>query len=108
MNEQEWSRPFWSKIEKSHKSGCPQPCTISVYELEYSYLDNFAEMAWLDGTPDWTVYLWFKNYLFTYEEEYDVCDPTCLIGELGGNLGFFLGGSLLTYYDLLYNRLMNF
>ncbi len=47
------------------------------------------------------VRIWFKDYLFTYEEEYLVCNWTCLIGEIGGNLGFFLGGSLLGMSDAI-------
>ena len=47
----------------------------------------------------------FKNFRVTNQEEYVVCNWTCLIGELGGNLGFFLGGSILMYYDLLTSKL---
>ncbi len=47
------------------------------------------------------VRLWFKDFLFTYETEYLVCDWTCLLGEVGGNLGFFMGGSLLALGDAI-------
>ncbi len=53
----------------------------------------------LDAGSDMTIHLWFKDFLFTYEEEYLICDWTCLIGEVGGNLGFFLGGSILALSD---------
>ncbi len=55
----------------------------------------------MDNGSEWTVHLWFKNFLFTYETEYVVCDWTCLIGEVGGNMGFFLGGSILAFIDIV-------
>ena len=39
--------------------------------------------------------------LISQEEEYLGCDMTCIIGEFGGNLGFFLGGSLLFGLDII-------
>lgn len=55
----------------------------------------------LNKEPRCVVRIWFKDYLFTYEEEYLVCNWTCFIGEIGGNLGFFLGGSLLGMSDTI-------
>lgn len=94
--EQEWSQPFWSTIERSQKSGCHQPCTKTKYRIQYSYIDDG------DTNTDFPIYIWFKNFKFQYDEEYVVCDWTCLIGEIGGNFGFFLGGSILAMYDVLY------
>lgn len=51
------------------------------------------------------IYLWFKNFKFKYEKEYLVCDWTCLVGEIGGNFGFFLGGSVLAVFDLILGAL---
>lgn len=105
IDEQDWSRPYWSKIEKVIKTGCPQPCTVSNYDFQYSYVDEID--IGLDGDADWVLYLWFQNFLFKYEEEYQVCDVTCLIGELGGNLGFFLGGSLLSFFDVFVVKILS-
>ena len=69
----------------------------------FNYLPNPGWLSNFDKDADWVVHLWFKNFLFTYEEEFLVCDWTCLLGEIGGNLGFFLGGSILAYIDLLLN-----
>lgn len=60
----------------------------------------------MDNGADWIVYLWFKNYKFQYDTEYVVCDYTCLIGEIGGNLGFFLGGSVLAYMNTIVKPLL--
>ena len=43
----------------------------------------------------------FPDFQFTHREEYPACDATCIFGELGGNLGLFLGGSILLGLDLL-------
>ncbi len=67
--------------------------------FSYSVLEKGHYLKWLEKGADWTVHIWFKNYLFTYEKEYVVCNWTCLIGEIGGNLGFFLGGSVLAFID---------
>ena len=97
-DEQEWSQPYWSTIERSNKSGCPQPCTTTNYELYYSYLGEF------DAAADIMAFVWYKNFKFQYNEEYIVCDWTCLLGEIGGNFGFFLGGSILALFDVLFYR----
>ncbi len=55
----------------------------------------------MENGAEWTVHLWFKNFKITYEKEYQICDWTCLIGEIGGNLGFFLGGSILACTDII-------
>jgi hypothetical protein len=49
--------------------------------------------------------MYFKSFQFTYSEEYFLCDWTCLIGEIGGNFGFFLGGSILALYDFFHFRM---
>ena len=42
-------------------------------------------------------------FMFTYDEEYVVCDYTRVIGEVGGNLGFLLGSSIFVYFDSVLN-----
>ncbi len=54
-----------------------------------------------DGDSEWVIHLAFDSFAFTYEREYLLCDWTCLLGEIGGNLGLFLGGSLLGFVDLI-------
>ena len=45
----------------------------------------------------------FDNFVVEQREEFLACDTTCVIGELGGNLGFFLGGSILALFDVIVN-----
>ncbi len=68
-------------------------------DLSYEYLSRQPYLSVTDLNSEWVVHLWFQSFLFTHETEYVVCDWTCLLGEVGGNLGFFLGGSILGYVD---------
>ncbi len=68
----------------------------------YSYKQLAGWLGGVDQDSDWVVHIWFKNFFFSYETEFLVCDWTCLVGEMGGNLGFFLGGSLLASLDFLF------
>ena len=43
----------------------------------------------------------FPDFAFISYNEYVACGWTCIIGELGGNLGFFLGGSVIMAIDLI-------
>lgn len=72
-----------------------------LFFQEFTYRDIKSWTSSIDNNPDWIVTVWFKNFKFEYEEEYLVCDYTCVIGEIGGNLGFFLGGSILAYMDMI-------
>ena len=49
----------------------------------------------------------FDNFVIEKREEFLACDTTCVIGELGGNLGFFLGGSILALFDVIINYSIN-
>ncbi len=119
-----FDRPHMSTLFLSQITGCPLPCTSKKYMWVSIFIDCFlfvvvqiyflnrptysyniiGKWHWLkpmENGADWTVHLWFKNFLITYEKEYVVCDWSCLIGEIGGNLGFFLGGSILAFTDTL-------
>ena len=106
-DEQEWSQPYWPKIEKAEKSNCRLPCTTTNYDFEYSFI-NVRHPGLNDLEADFVITLWFKNFRFEYSEEYVVCDWTCLVGEVGGNFGFFLGGSVLAVFDLFVVRFVRF
>mgnify|MGYP001263254702 CR=1 FL=1 len=43
----------------------------------------------------------FADFSFISASEYVACGWTCVVGELGGNLGFFLGGSIIFGIDLV-------
>ena len=49
----------------------------------------------------------FDNFVVEQREDFFACDTTCVIGELGGNLGFFLGGSILALFDVIVNLCSN-
>jgi len=67
-----------------------------------SPLTTTSDTASLDEGSDWVAHIWLKSFERVIEREYLVCDETCLIGEIGGTLGFFLGGSILAFVDQLF------
>ena len=76
---------------------CPPPCELIKYNLEYgpSLVGDFA------GIMMKSIEIGFPDFMIKNKKEYRQCDSTCIIGQLGGNLGFFLGGSILAGLDLI-------
>ena len=54
-----------------------------------------------EESADYALYFFLPEIVVRVRDEYVVCDASCLIGEIGGNLGFFLGGSILALLDLI-------
>ena len=79
---------------------CPPPCVYLKYNLEYgpSEVGDFAGMMK-------SIEIGFPDFMIKNKQEYRQCDSTCIIGQLGGNLGFFLGGSILAGLDLILDGL---
>ena len=81
-------------LERKTKSNntCLQGCSSTKYEVKWQEWEN-----WRSGR---SLQIAFSDNVIEYREEHLACDLTCILGEFGGNLGFFLGGSLflaLTY-----------
>ena len=72
---------------------CPPPCFSTHYDV------NFEE--WTMFGSNVSLQIAFSDFIITHKEEYLACDSTCILGELGGNLGLFLGGSILLGLDML-------
>ena len=72
---------------------CLPPCQSINYGLKIERWD-------MRGTGR-SIQIAFSDFAITSREERPACDTTCVIGELGGNLGFFLGGSILLGLDIL-------
>ena len=82
-------RDWWTNIERTIRTNgeCLQPCNVTTYQLKYEIKDTIGDGLEFDIT--------FKNFVVEHKEEFPACDFSCLVGEIGGNIGFFLGGSLL-------------
>ena len=78
------------------ESGCHPKCKVS----QYSYQTIYKKTNW---TSNWTaeVYVQPKSSITEYSVEYYTFDGSDLIGNIGGNLGLFLGWSLLTFVEAL-------
>ena len=79
---------------------------VTSPKFSYEYIGSRGYLGPVDLASDWIVHLWFENFLFTYESEYIVRNWTCLLGEIGGNFGIFLGGSILGLVDIVLAQMM--
>ena len=77
------------------KMQCPPPCRQTFYNLAYGPWD----VEDFPGIIFKSIQIGFSNFMIVNAKQYLACDLTCIIGQLGGNLGFFLGGSLLAGMD---------
>ena len=83
-----------SNVQKG--SGCFPKCKT----LHFSYQKNEKVINW---RPNWTseVYIQPKSSVVEYSKEYYSFDFNDLMSSVGGNLGLFLGWSLLTFAEAL-------
>ena len=88
-------RRFWTNYERTLRTNgeCPQPCNVTSYEIQYEVKSVIGDKLSID--------IAFKNFVFEHRDEFRSCDFSCVIGEVGGNLGFFLGGSLLIIIEFI-------
>ena len=79
------------------ESGCHPKCKVSQYSYETIHKKTS------NWTSNWTaeVYIQPKSSITEYSVEYYTFDRSDLIGNIGGNLGLFLGWSLLTFVEAL-------
>jgi hypothetical protein len=86
---------WWTNNERVRRTNgeCPQPCNVTTYELKYEIGDTIGDGVEFE--------IAFKKFVFEHKNEFRACDFSCLIGEIGGNLGFFLGGSLLIIIEFV-------
>ena len=75
-------------------SGCYPKCKHTIYTLEVHERTK-------EGHSNWTseVYIQPKSSEVKYSTEYYSFDINDLISNIGGNLGLFLGWSLLTFFE---------
>ena len=84
-----------SELITRTKGQCPPPCDNTIYDVKFE--------KWLHGFEEGegkSIQIAFADFSFRSESEYLACGWTCIVGELGGNLGFFLGGSLILGIEL--------
>ena len=72
---------------------CPPPCFATSYGAVFE--------TWPMHGSNVSLQIAFADFKITQREEYLACDDTCIIGQIGGNLGLFLGGSILLGIDML-------
>ena len=75
---------------------CLVPCFVKTYSLQ---LEQWA--LWMNENK-LSLQISLDSFMINHDEDYFKCDTTCIIGELGGNMGFFLGGSILLAIDIAF------
>ena len=75
------------------KERCPPPCFSTRYDVKFE--------TWAMHGSNISLQIAFADFKSTQRTQYLACDNTCIIGEIGGNLGLFLGGSILLGLDIL-------
>ena len=83
-----------SEILLKYRKECPPPCYLK------KYIVGFEQWAWFSRANPVSLQIALDGFTIYHLEEFFKCDTGCIIGELGGNLGFFLGGSMLMAIDL--------
>ena len=88
-------RNWFTHFERTLKTNmeCLPPCFTTKYKT--------VLRKWQDWRQGRSLQVLLSDFSITHNEEYLACDTTCIIGEIGGNLGFFLGGSLLLILTML-------
>ena len=100
-----YRRERWSKYERILKinHACLIPCFSKHYEIK-------VETWKYDSVPEEkevSLQIAFDDFVISHKEEYIGCDSTCILGEIGGYLGFFLGGSILLGIDIILRFIEN-
>jgi len=116
--------PEWVYFDKVQDYHCPIPCEIEEFITKTStalypsnrHADSIAKKKGLKGFPMENRMLIRENYLkftvffgdLSYElvEQIPSYDLKVLLGDIGGQLGLFLGSSLLTYVEFFDCMLM--
>ena len=88
-----------SEILLAKRGSCLQPCFTTKFSVE------FEKWAWFNDVTPVSLQIALDGFTVYHEEEFYKCDTTCILGELGGNMGFFLGASILLGIDIIFSSL---
>ena len=96
-----YSRYYFGHSERLTRTEmqCPVPCHHTKYELDYGSWDIEKHSQ---GITFRSIQIGFSDFMIVYAKQYKMCDFACILGQLGGNLGFFLGGSVLAGLDFIF------
>ena len=89
-----------SEIPVELRKTCPLPCYRKNFKV------NIA--GWHPRYMTRTMKVKLDGFTIEHREEYLECDSTCIIGNIGGNIGFFLGASILLGLDVILKKVRIF
>ena len=88
-----YKREMFAPSQRLAITKCPPPCFLTHYNIKFE--------GWTMHGSNVSLQIAFADFMITHKEEYLACDTTCILGQLGGNIGLFLGGSILLGLDML-------
>ena len=88
-----------SEILLKKRGACLPPCFQKKFSVE------FEKWAWFNDATPVSLQIALDGFTVSHQEEFYKCDTTCILGELGGNMGFFLGASILLGIDIIFSSL---
>ena len=77
---------------------CPLPCFRKKFKVKIASWNDFT------NNPTRSLKVVLDGFTIKHREEYLECDSTCIIGNIGGNIGFFLGASILLGIDVIFSK----
>ena len=80
-------------VAHSDKYGCPTDCHDTRYHPTLHYSDD---SLFDEELTEFSMWFYYATFYFEKKQEYFTYDIPSLISDLGGNLGLFLGYSLLS------------
>ena len=78
---------------------CPLPCFRKNFKVKIASWNDFT------NNPTRALKVVLDGFTIKHREEYLECDSTCIIGNIGGNIGFFLGASILLGVDVIFGKI---
>eukprot|EP00795_Rhopilema_esculentum_P012244 gene12244-2879_t len=112
-----WSR--WVDFDKYKKYSCPLPCVIDSFTTKTSFSrfpthdgsESMAKELNLNGTSRdnhkflsdnfLKVVIYYGDLSYEYLEQKPSYDLLVFLGDIGGQIGLFVGASVLTFFEFI-------
>ena len=90
-----------SEVPIELRKTCPLSCLRKNFKVKITAAKSYISTI---RYPTRSLKVELDGFTIEHQEEYLECDSTCIIGHLGGNIGFFLGFSILLGLDVVFEK----